>query len=877
MSSVHDIETTAPPKVEDFLNEVNYSDLAGYVPSAFALDFVNFIKLVNGGESENKTPPVHYRMVDNFIHDNGLDTINMCHRGIAKSTLKEFLILYIAVYGELPGFGKVPYALYVSDSMDNGVKKMRKALEFRINNSAFLQKYIKETKFTDIRWEFINITGNSFVVSGHGAKTGVRGPLSLDSLVYTDNGTKTIDKVQINDLIYTPEGKLTKVTGKSEIFHGEMYKLTFDDGRTLKCDSTHLHPLYVRKDTKKDGIRKIEYIKKLFTTQELVDGKPLVKGTFRRYFTKAVKPVEYTNKDLPLDPYILGILLGDGNLPVGKSPRLSGLEDDVNSYINTMESTPLTEVNYAERSGVPMKRITFLGLREITKNLNLQGKIDYQKSIPHIYQRGSIEQRRRLLAGLLDTDGTCGNEGQVSYSTVSKELCEDITELARSLGYLVRCSASKRDNKRDLYRVFIRGDVNPFLLPRKRKLFRVPDKRSNRVALVNIERIPDEPSQCIRVEDEIHEFITDNYLATHNTRENGSRPVLALLDDLISDEDARSPTVIANVESTIYNAIEHALNPNKRKIIWSGTPFNAKDPLYKAVESGAWNVNVYPVCEKFPCSREEFSGSWPDRFNYDYVLKVYEKAKRSGKIASFNQELMLSIMSDDERLILDSDIQWYSRKTLMQQREYFNFYITTDFATSDKQSADFSVISVWAVNASGHFFWVDGICKKQTMDKNIIDLFRLVQMYNPLSVGVEVTGQQGGFIPYINEQMMKHNTFFSMASENNSNKPGIRPTTNKHQRFNIVLPYFKQYMVHFPIELQEEPIMLEAMNELSLICADSFKSKHDDFIDTVSMLGSMMIAKPSVEGRNSLVTSDDRFWEDDDDEDTSGGISNYIA
>ena len=536
MSSVHDIETTAPPKVEDFLNEVNYSDLAGYVPSAFALDFVNFIKLVNGGESENKTPPVHYRMVDNFIHDNGLDTINMCHRGIAKSTLKEFLILYIAVYGELPGFGKVPYALYVSDSMDNGVKKMRKALEFRINNSAFLQKYIKETKFTDIRWEFINITGNSFVVSGHGAKTGVRG-----------------------------------------------------------------------------------------------------------------------------------------------------------------------------------------------------------------------------------------------------------------------------------------------------------------------------------------------------TRENGSRPVLALLDDLISDEDARSPTVINNVESTIYNAIEHALNPNKRKIIWSGTPFNAKDPLYKAVESGAWNVNVYPVCEKFPCSREEFSGSWPDRFNYDYVLKVYEKAKRSGKIASFNQELMLSIMSDDERLILDSDIQWYSRKTLMQQREYFNFYITTDFATSDKQSADFSVISVWAVNASGHFFWVDGICKKQTMDKNIIDLFRLVQMYNPLSVGVEVTGQQGGFIPYINEQMMKHNTFFSMASENNSNKPGIRPTTNKHQRFNIVLPYFKQYMVHFPIELQEEPIMLEAMNELSLICADSFKSKHDDFIDTVSMLGSMMIAKPSVEGRNSLVTSDDRFWEDDDDEDTSGGISNYIA
>jgi phage terminase large subunit-like protein len=523
-----------------------------------------------------------------------------------------------------------------------------------------------------------------------------------------------------------------------------------------------------------------------------------------------------------------------------------------------------------------MKRITFLGLHAQIAELGLAGKIDHEKHIPFEYQRGSVKQRRELLAGLLDTDGTCSNEGQVSYSTVSEQLSKDITELARSLGYLVRKSLIRRNNKKPLYRVYIRGNVNPFILPRKRALFKVPDKRSDRTALISIERIENEPSQCIRVEDDVHEFITDSYLATHNTRENGSRPVLALLDDLISDSDARSPTIIADVEDTVYNAIDHALNPNKRKIIWSGTPFNAKDPLYKAVESGAWNVNVYPVCEKFPCEREEFKGSWPDRFTYDYVSALYVKAKRSGKLASFNQELMLRIMSDDERLILDSDIQWYSRNKLMQQREYFNFYITTDFATSDKQSADFSVISVWAVNSAGHFFWVDGICKKQTMDKNITDLLRLVEMYKPITVGVEVTGQQGGFIPYLQDQMMKYRTFFAFASDNNGNKPGIRPTTNKHQRFNIVLPYFKQYMVHFPHELKDEPIMLEAMNELSLICADSFKSKHDDFIDTISMLGSMQIARPSNEG-NSLTSKNDRYWEDEDEEENLGGTSNYVV
>ena len=118
-----------PFTVEQHLNTVNYNTHTNYIPSDFALEFVTFIKLVNGGESENKTPLVHYRMLDNFVAANDLDTINMCHRGIAKSTLKEYLILYLGVHGELPGFGSVPYALYVSDSIDNGVKKMRKSLE----------------------------------------------------------------------------------------------------------------------------------------------------------------------------------------------------------------------------------------------------------------------------------------------------------------------------------------------------------------------------------------------------------------------------------------------------------------------------------------------------------------------------------------------------------------------------------------------------------------------------------------------------------------------------------------------------------------------------------------------------------------------------
>src|SRR5690554_5185031 len=122
-------EDGSPWGVEDYLNNVSYQVPADYVPSDFALEFVTFIKLVNGADGEeNKTPLVHYYMLDTITHG-GKRVINLCHRGIAKTTVMgEYLFLYIAVYGEIPGFGKIDLALYVSDSIENGVKNMRKNL-----------------------------------------------------------------------------------------------------------------------------------------------------------------------------------------------------------------------------------------------------------------------------------------------------------------------------------------------------------------------------------------------------------------------------------------------------------------------------------------------------------------------------------------------------------------------------------------------------------------------------------------------------------------------------------------------------------------------------------------------------------------------------
>lgn len=523
-------------ELDEWLDQVDYSVLntPTYIPTEFALTFANFIKLVNGKEGEsNKTPPVHLKMLDKITSKNQY-IANLCFRGAAKTTLfMEYFTLFLAVFGHLPSLGKVEGMIYVSDSMDNGVKSARKNIEFRYNNSPFLQQWVPKATFTDNYLEFVNAEGHRLGVKMFGAKTGLRG---------------------------------TKIFGK--------------------------------------------------------------------------------------------------------------------------------------------------------------------------------------------------------------------------------------------------------------------------------------------------------------------RPVLCVLDDLVSDDDARSRTSMEAIKDTVYKGVNHALDPTRRKVIFNGTPFNKEDILIEAVESGAWDVNVWPVCEKFPCTREEFQGAWEDRFSYDYINDQYQMALKTGKLASFYQELMLRISSEDERLIQDSEIKWYSRTQLLRLRSCYNFYITTDFATSEKQVSDYSVISVWAYGSNGDWFWVDGIACRQTMDKNFDDLFRLVQEYQPQQVGVETTGQQGGFISLLQKEMLNRNVFFNFASSRGG-QPGIHPVTSKLSRFNLVVPWFKAGKMYFPAEMKDSPIMTLFMGQIRLATINGLKGK-DDCIDTISMLGYLNPWKPQA-GMVPVNTSGDPLWDDGDDTGSVNPLSSYIV
>jgi hypothetical protein len=148
-------------------------------------------------------------------------------------------------------------------------------------------------------------------------------------------------------------------------------------------------------------------------------------------------------------------------------------------------------------------------------------------------------------------------------------------------------------------------------------------------------------------------------------------------------------------------------------------------------------------------------------------------------------------------------------------------------------------------------------------------------------VGIEITGQQKGFISWIQDEMLSRNIFFPLAKEENATELGLRPNTNKMVRFNVVVPWFKARKMFFPIERKTEPTMIECVNELSLAAVSGFRSKHNDFIDTISQLASLQTWRPSEEA--PMVPDDDnkrdgsKLWGVEDDDSVIDRMASYIV
>lgn len=325
----------------------------------------------------------------------------------------------------------------------------------------------------------------------------------------------------------------------------------------------------------------------------------------------------------------------------------------------------------------------------------------------------------------------------------------------------------------------------------------------------------------------------------------GRRPELAIIDDVITDEDAKSPIEMGKIRDTIYSKVMPALDPTRRKVVLNGTPFNKDDIMTQAVESGAWTVNVYPICQEFPCSREAFVGAWESRFNYDFVKQQYDFNTANGTIDSFQREYMLRIVSAEDRLISDEEIRWYSRTPLLRNKQKYNFYITTDFAVSQKETADYTVLMVWAYDSDNKWYLVDGSIGKQPMNETIDRIYALVSEYKPDSVGIEVTGQQRGFLDILREDQVRRNIFFRFATDLVSKTEGIRPVSDKLTRIKMTAPLFKTARLFLPKELESTMLVQELITEIKLTTQSGIRAKHDDCIDALSMITYMNPVRPT--------------------------------
>lgn len=897
-------------------------EFSGYTPSNDALEFFNLIRVFFGEDFEIPNPLFHYFIVDMLYgkvkpedfpySDEVIDTITInpeqigiiATRGSAKSTVTTLFYPIVAcIKGTLPVTGPLSHILILSDSQQGGARDQSLLIGNAFKKSVFANEWFESIRSTESELEVVrkgegSIEKRHMLIKFKGAQA-----LSLDSTVYTDQGPSCIGHCKVGDEIFGPDGKLCTITEKSEIFHRPMYKITLADGRELKVSDDHINSILFKHNNYVNGT---PYEHLDITTKDLlqlprwfVNKKTGYKTP--RLWIENTAPVEYSEKELPIDPYTLGLLLGDGHYHSSDySLKLTGKREDL-EYYHTQIPYEVGCIDQSKDSEVDT--VTIKGLSKAYQHLGLHGTKASTKFIPDIYKIGSIEQRLSLLQGLIDTDGSIAKGKRGSrFMTTSAKLAEDVMELVRSLGGTASCGISHKagegsqfNRNHDLFRVNIHLNMPTARLPRKvAKL--VPNVDSGKVAIIDIESIEMEESQCIRVDNESHQFLTSNYTRTHNTggiRSGSRNPVtgdryaLIIADDVIKNEaEAHSETIMKNVTTALTSDATNAMRAKNRQFVIINTPFHKRDPIYMMVESGGFTPLVAPICKSIDgdLKKEEFEGLWPDMHSYESVMSRYLNAVSTNSTRSFYQELMLRVSNEEDKLVPEELIQWYDRKMLMKLLDGYSLYITTDFTTTSKAKSDFSAIALWAVSSNYDYFLLDLCVRRQEIDQQYNELFRMISVWSKggraIDVGVEVDGQQKAHLFGLKQKMQMTNRYFSFARQKGAspNKEGISSGSSgsKHERFRYVVPHFQNRKIYFPEELRETEDMKEALKQLNGVTTTGF-SYHDDFCDVVSQLGLIDIIPGTGSDEASFQSSvvhDGEIWTgvwDDDEEDNYNG------
>lgn len=354
--------------------------------------------------------------------------------------------------------------------------------------------------------------------------------LEPDCPVLTPLGWKPIGKLNIGDDVYGSDGQRAKVKAITPLQKQlDFYRVTLRDGRTIEACKDHQWKVWYKNSNK----NKSESVWEVATTEKIFqkyfyerkdrDGKPTKEFL---YALPVNKPVEFSQKSYLLHPYVLGALLGDGGM-THKTITISNLDKDLLDRFERLLPTgyKLSNPQNGKDYRIIRSDKSLPPFRKLLEKLGLFGKNSHTKFIPEDYLFGSLEQRKELLFGLMDTDG-CNTKNVPYYYTVSDRLSNNVQELIRSLG--IACSHRIKKPKigdkvySDCHVISLYTNIPVFTLTRKlgyldHKKSKAGQSKYEKTFIVNIEYIGKRDGLCIQVDSPDHTYITKDYIVTHNT------------------------------------------------------------------------------------------------------------------------------------------------------------------------------------------------------------------------------------------------------------------------------------------------------------------------------------------------------------------------
>lgn len=433
--------------------------------------------------------------------------------------------------------------------------------------------------------------------------------LALDTEIPTPTGWTTMGQLRVGDQVLGGDGKPTTVTAATDVMNNRpCYRVRFDDGSEIIADAEHQW-LTDTRASRKSRQAVLAGTNKVQRTTAEVRTTDQIRATLRCETADArinhsitnSAPVELPEAHLPIAPYTFGIWLGDGasaaaRVTTADTQVLTNIELDGYNIKHVAGITYALAMPDADASAkvagvcIDCAQPCTTGLRCMNcyrEKSTVQGRLRAlgvlgNKHIPASYLRASLAQRRALLAGLLDSDGTVTNAGCVQFVVTNHRLALDVQELAHSLGYRtgLRTKSVKGRNEASstAYKLTFSTSDEVFRLDRKNAVHRAKDarptpKRTSRF-IVAVEPMESVPVRCIQVDNQDHLYLASRaFIPTHNS-------TFAL--------DIARSAAIKNNMATVFFSLEMSRNEIAMRVLSAEASLNLSDLRKGTLDDSQW-------------------------------------------------------------------------------------------------------------------------------------------------------------------------------------------------------------------------------------------------------------------------------------------------